>query len=72
MQAIGQLTEELLAPPSASRAFLAEKLSESLKFDIDSVHFYQANAPYDWIDIYATNTFEKARSLISSVRLRFI
>jgi hypothetical protein len=35
MRSIEQLTEELLALPSASRAFLAEKLVESLEFDID-------------------------------------
>jgi hypothetical protein len=35
MQSIEQLTEELLALPSVSRALLAEKLIESLEFDID-------------------------------------
>lgn len=37
MRSIEQLTEELLALPSASRALLAEKLVESLEFDIDPV-----------------------------------
>lgn len=36
MRSIEQLTEELLALPSTSRALLAEKLVESLEFDIDS------------------------------------
>lgn len=36
MRSIEQLTEELLALPSASRALLAEKLVESLEFDTDS------------------------------------
>ena len=36
MRSIEQLTEELLALPSLSRALLAEKLVESLEFDIDS------------------------------------
>ncbi|CBN56593.1 MULTISPECIES: addiction module protein [Kamptonema] len=35
MRSIEQLTEELLSLPSASRALLAEKLAESLEFDID-------------------------------------
>jgi hypothetical protein len=35
MRSIEELTEELLALPSASRALLAEKLVESLEFDID-------------------------------------
>lgn len=35
MRSLQQLTEELLALPSADRAFLAEKLVESLEFDID-------------------------------------
>lgn len=35
MRSIEQLTEELLALPSAFRAFLAEKLVESLEFDVD-------------------------------------
>jgi hypothetical protein len=35
MRSIEQLTEEILALPSASRALLAEKLIESLEFDID-------------------------------------
>ncbi len=35
MKSIEQLTEELLALPSASRALLADKLVESLEFDID-------------------------------------
>jgi putative addiction module component (TIGR02574 family) len=35
MRSIEQLTEELLALPSVSRAFLAEKLVESLEFDTD-------------------------------------
>lgn len=35
MRSIEQLTEELLALPSLSRALLAEKLVESLEFDID-------------------------------------
>jgi hypothetical protein len=36
MRSIEQLTEELLALPSASRALLAERLVESLEFDTDS------------------------------------
>jgi putative addiction module component (TIGR02574 family) len=36
MRSIEQLTEELLALPSALRALLAEKLVESLEFDTDS------------------------------------
>ena len=36
MRSIEQLTEELLSLPSALRALLAEKLVESLEFDIDS------------------------------------
>lgn len=36
MRSIGQLIEELLALPHASRALLAEKLVESLEFDADS------------------------------------
>ncbi|MBR8836198.1 MAG: addiction module protein [Stigonema ocellatum SAG 48.90 = DSM 106950] len=35
MRSIEQLTEELLALPSVSRALLADKLVESLEFDID-------------------------------------
>jgi hypothetical protein len=35
MRSIEQLTEELLALPSASRALLADKLVESLEFDTD-------------------------------------
>lgn len=35
MRSLEQLTEELLALPSASRALLAEKLIESLEFDLD-------------------------------------
>jgi hypothetical protein len=35
MRSIEQLTQELLALPSLSRALLAEKLVESLEFDID-------------------------------------
>lgn len=35
MRSIEQLTEELLARPSVSRALLAEKLVESLEFDTD-------------------------------------
>jgi putative addiction module component (TIGR02574 family) len=35
MKSIEELTEELLALPSASRALLAEKLVESLEFDTD-------------------------------------
>jgi hypothetical protein len=35
MRSIEQLTEELLALPSLSRAALAEKLVESLEFDTD-------------------------------------
>jgi putative addiction module component (TIGR02574 family) len=35
MKSIEQITEELLALPSASRALLAEKLVESLEFDTD-------------------------------------
>jgi hypothetical protein len=35
MRSIEQLTEELLALPSLSRALLAEKLVESLEFDTD-------------------------------------
>lgn len=35
MRSIKDITEELLALPSASRALLAEKLVESLEFDID-------------------------------------
>lgn len=37
MRSIEQLTEELLSLPSALRAILAEKLLESLEFDIDPV-----------------------------------
>ena len=37
MQSIEQLTKEILSLPSASRALLAEKLVESLEFDIDPV-----------------------------------
>lgn len=36
MRSIEELTEELLALPSVSRALLAEKLVESLEFDTDS------------------------------------
>lgn len=36
MRSIEQLTEELLSLPSESRAFLADKLVESLEFDTDS------------------------------------
>jgi hypothetical protein len=36
MRSIEQLTEELLALPSVSRALLAERLVESLEFDTDS------------------------------------
>jgi hypothetical protein len=36
MRSIEQLTEELLSLPSVSRAFLADKLVESLEFDTDS------------------------------------
>ena len=35
MLSIEQLIEEALALPSASRALLAEKLVESLEFDVD-------------------------------------
>lgn len=35
MKSIELLTEELLSLPSISRALLAEKLIESLEFDID-------------------------------------
>jgi putative addiction module component (TIGR02574 family) len=35
MKSIEQLTEELLALPSASRALLVEKLVESLEFDTE-------------------------------------
>jgi Putative addiction module component len=35
MRSIEQLTEELLALPSVSRALLADKLVESLEFDTD-------------------------------------
>jgi Putative addiction module component len=35
MRSIEQLTEELLALPSMSRAILADKLVESLEFDTD-------------------------------------
>lgn len=37
MLSIEQLTQEVLALPSASRALLAERLVESLEFDIDPV-----------------------------------
>jgi hypothetical protein len=37
MRSIEQLTAELLALPSASRAILADKLVESLAVDIDPV-----------------------------------
>jgi hypothetical protein len=37
MRSIEQLTEELLALPSVSRALLAEKLVESLEFDADPI-----------------------------------
>lgn len=36
MRSIEQLTDEILALPSASRALLADKLVESLEFDVDS------------------------------------
>ena len=36
MRSIEQLTEELLSLPSELRAFLAEKLVESLEFDTNS------------------------------------
>ncbi len=36
MRSIEQLTEEILSLPSESRALLADKLVESLEFDIDS------------------------------------
>lgn len=36
MRSIEQLTEEVLSLPSESRAFLADKLVESLAFDTDS------------------------------------
>jgi hypothetical protein len=36
MQSIEQLTEEILSLPSAVRALLADKLVESLEFDVDS------------------------------------
>ncbi|WP_404790203.1 addiction module protein [Altericista sp. CCNU0014] len=36
MRSIEQLTTEILSLPSVSRAFLAEKLVESLEFDTDS------------------------------------
>jgi hypothetical protein len=35
MLSIEQLTQKVLALPSASRALLAEKLIESLEFDVD-------------------------------------
>ncbi|AFZ11763.1 Putative addiction module component CHP02574 family protein [Crinalium epipsammum PCC 9333] len=35
MLSVEQLIQEALSLPSASRAFLAEKLVESLEFDID-------------------------------------
>ncbi len=35
MRPIEQLTEEILSLPSISRAILADKLVESLEFDID-------------------------------------
>ena len=35
MRSIEQLTEEVLSLPSISRAILADKLVESLEFDID-------------------------------------
>ena len=35
MLSIEQLTEEILSLPSAARALLAEKIVESLEFDID-------------------------------------
>jgi len=37
MRSIEQLTEELMALPSLSRALLAEKLVESLEFDTDPI-----------------------------------
>ena len=36
MRSIEQLTEEILSLPSESRAFLADKLVESLELDTDS------------------------------------
>lgn len=36
MKSIEELTQELLALPSASRALLAERLVERLEFDTDS------------------------------------
>ncbi|MEM7761607.1 MAG: addiction module protein [Cyanobacteria bacterium P01_A01_bin.40] len=36
MRSIEQLTKEILSLPSAERAFLADKLVESLEFDTDS------------------------------------
>jgi hypothetical protein len=36
MRSIEQLTKEILSLPSASRALLADKLVESLEFDVDS------------------------------------
>jgi Putative addiction module component len=36
MRSIEQLMEEIMSLPSASRALLADKLVESLEFDIDS------------------------------------
>jgi putative addiction module component (TIGR02574 family) len=35
MRSLDKLTEELLSLPNAERALLAEKLVESLEFDID-------------------------------------
>jgi hypothetical protein len=35
MKSLEELTEELLSLPSAVRALLAEKLVESLEFDVD-------------------------------------
>jgi hypothetical protein len=37
MRSLEQLTEEILALPSAARALLAEKLVESLEFDTDPI-----------------------------------
>jgi Putative addiction module component len=37
MRSIEQLTTEVLALPSTSRALLAEKLVESLEFDTDEI-----------------------------------
>ncbi|HLO47224.1 MAG TPA: addiction module protein [Kamptonema sp.] len=55
MRSIEQLTEELLSLPSASRALLAEKLAESLEFDIDPI-----------IQVAWTNEAHKRRNEIRS------